>query len=97
MAAVSPLQIEAALSSPTLQHPGDHAAPAGMDAAPESPEPELPATARPSQLVLTPSRLRIDSRVLLAHTTSQWLMNSLFGILLLLKVKRTCPQCMHAC
>ena len=36
--------------------------------------------------ILTPSRLRIDSRVLVAHATSQWLMNALFAVLILLKL-----------
>ena len=44
-------------------------------------------TAAASQpVILTPSRLRIDSRVLVAHATSQWLMNGVFAVLLLLKL-----------
>eukprot|EP00955_Chlamydomonas_euryale_P026363 278381-Chlamydomonas_euryale.AAC.5 len=46
------------------------------------------AGGRASQpLVLTPSRLRIDSRVLLAHTTSVWFTNSVFVLLILFKVR----------
>jgi len=45
------------------------------------------AGGRASQpLVLTPSRLRIDSRVLLAHTTSVWFTNSVFVLLILFKL-----------
>ena len=44
-------------------------------------------TAAASQpVILTPSRLRIDSRVLVAHATSQWLMNGVFAVLILLKL-----------
>jgi hypothetical protein len=39
-------------------------------------------------MILTPSRLRIDSRVLVAHTSTQWLMNMVFAILIQVKVGR---------
>lgn len=37
-------------------------------------------------VVLTPSRLRLDSRVLALHCTSQWLSNGIFAMLLYFKV-----------
>lgn len=37
-------------------------------------------------VVLTPSRLRLDSRILAVHCTSQWLSNGIFAILLYFKV-----------
>lgn len=37
-------------------------------------------------VVLTPSRLRVDSRVVLGHSTAQWLTNAIFCVLILLKV-----------
>lgn len=40
-------------------------------------------------LVLTPSRLRIDSRILIAHTTAQWLTNAVWALCILLKLTGT--------
>lgn len=37
--------------------------------------------------IVTPSRIRIDSKVLACHTTSQWLTNAIFAALILLKVR----------
>ena len=37
-------------------------------------------------MILTPSRLKIDSRVLIAHTTSSWLLNAVFASLILVKL-----------
>ncbi len=55
-----------------------------------SAQPAIQQQGNPQQpLILTPSRLRIDSRVLVAHTTSQWLMNALFATFILLKVRGT--------
>lgn len=56
---------------------------AASDAAPAQ---AATATTESQPVILTPSRLRIDSRVLAAHATSQWLMNSLFAVLILLKL-----------
>lgn len=47
-------------------------------------------------MVLTPSRLRTDSRVLLAHATCVWLTNAIWVLLILFKVTpNTCMHGMH--
>jgi hypothetical protein len=43
--------------------------------------------AEEQQLVLTPARLRIDSRVVATYTTGTWLMHAFFVVLLMLKVR----------
>ncbi|GAX80861.1 hypothetical protein CEUSTIGMA_g8296.t1 [Chlamydomonas eustigma] len=43
-------------------------------------------------MILTPSRLRIDSRVLVAHTSTQWLMNMVFAILIQVKLGGPCQD-----
>jgi hypothetical protein len=57
--------------------------------APTGPAAEGAASGAAAQLpptILTPSRLRIDSRILMAHTSIQWLTNCVFAICILLKV-----------
>lgn len=42
-------------------------------------------------VVLTPSRLRVDSRVVFCHSTAHWLTNSIFCVFILLKLLGTAP------
>ena len=67
----------------TSGHTGNNAGNNAQDAAPAQ---AATATTGSQPVILTPSRLRIDSRVLAAHASSQWLMNSLFAVLILLKL-----------
>ena len=71
----------AASVNEALTAPGEplHDVPEGEDGVTATP-------AGPQPVILTPSRLRIDSRVLIAHSTSQWLLNCVFAILILLKL-----------
>ena len=38
-------------------------------------------------MVLTPSRLRLDSRVVLAHATLSWLANAVWAVFIWMKVR----------
>ena len=69
-------------ASALAQH-GDNNEPGDQDGGTRANE--VPG-AQQQPVVLTPSRLRIDSRVLVAHTTSVWLMNAIFAILILVKL-----------
>lgn len=40
----------------------------------------------PDRVILTPTKLRVDSRVVVVHTTAQWLTNVFFVLFLLWKV-----------
>ncbi|KAG1673270.1 hypothetical protein FOA52_002550 [Chlamydomonas sp. UWO 241] len=65
------------------------AVPPGRESSPEQRGSMRDAAEEPannSPLVLTPSRLRIDSRSLVVHTTATWLTNAVWVLLILLKL-----------
>jgi hypothetical protein len=47
-----------------------------------------PAAEEGDRVILTPTKLRVDSRVVMAHTTAQWLTNLFFVLFILWKVRR---------
>ena len=47
------------------------------------------------RVILTPTKLRVDSRVVMVHTTAQWLTNLFFVLFILWKVRR--GRCAAAC
>ena len=72
-------------ADPAAQPQAEGAAAAGPEGGGPPPNPELPGSGN-EVVVLTPSRLRIDSRVVLAHSTIQWLTNAMFCVTILFKV-----------
>lgn len=75
------------------------ASPAVEDDVHESTSPAAPGTsaasghteqqAREPQVILTPSKLRLHSSVLAVHATANWLMASVFCIVLLIQVRHS--------
>lgn len=70
---------------PTRQQPGTNNGPSdGQQPAGEATNAE---DNNPGRIILTPTKLRVDSRVVVVHTSAQWLTNVFFVLFLLWKVR----------
>ena len=92
MAEAAPADIEsglpaALLGAVRLDQPTESPSPSGAGERPRSRASSRGSLVGDDDLILTPAKLRLDSRVLALYATAMWLMNSVFLALLLFKVR----------